>query len=188
MRLPQFTMAALGLLGLCGGPAQGTEYTQVDTAASRVQFTFKEMGVGIDGSFHKFAVSVRFDPKKITAASASVDLDMASVDAGSDEANDEVVAKAWFDAKTYPQAHFVSESVTALGGNRYQVSGKLTIKGHTRQVSAPFTVQAQGNTAAVDGSFVIHRADFSIGEGIWADFGTVANDIAIRFHWSLRAK
>jgi polyisoprenoid-binding protein YceI len=188
MTFRQLVALAALVTTLIAVPAHALEYTDVDLAASRVQFTFKEMGVGIDGSFKKFSAKVHFDPKKLTAAAATVDLDMASVDAGSDEANDEVVGKAWFNTKAFPAAHFAADSVTSLGGNRYQVSGKLTIKGHTQVVSAPFTIATQGKTATCDGSFVIHRADFSIGEGIWADFGTVANDIAIRFHWQLLSR
>lgn len=32
-----------------------------------------------------------------------------------------------------------------------------------------------------DGSFVIHRKDFAIGEGQWADTGIVANDVKVQF-------
>ncbi|SBT10191.1 Polyisoprenoid-binding protein (fragment) [Candidatus Propionivibrio aalborgensis] len=69
-----------------------------------------------------------------------------------------------------------------MGGNRYEVAGQLTIKGRTQAVTAPATVSIQGNNASFDGAFVIRRADFTIGEGAWADFGTVANEVQIRFH------
>jgi polyisoprenoid-binding protein YceI len=171
-----------------GQGVQAAEFTSIDPSKSSLKFTFKEMGVAIDGSFKKYNAKVRFDPKNLKQASASIDLDLASIDAGSDEANDEVVGKSWFDVKTYPQAHFESESVSALGADKYQVAGKLTIKGRTRPVTAAFTVVAQGSTAVADGGFVIKRADFSIGEGVWADFGTVANEIPVVFHWQLSGK
>lgn len=62
------------------------------------------------------------------------------------------------------------------------MSGQLTIKGRTQTVVAPTTVAIQGNSATFDGAFVTKRADFAIGEGVWADFGTLANEIAIKFH------
>ena len=58
----------------------------------------------------------------------------------------------------------------------------MTIKGRTQEVSAPAIFRTEGNSAAFDGSFVLKRADFGIGEGIWADFGTVANEVPIKFH------
>ncbi|VEB44311.1 Uncharacterized conserved protein [Chromobacterium violaceum] len=75
-----------------------------------------------------------------------------------------------------------------LGGNRFQVDGKLTIKGRTQPVSTVATMTPQGNAAAFDGVFTIKRADFAIGEGDWKDFGTVANEIQIKFHLLARAK
>jgi polyisoprenoid-binding protein YceI len=42
-------------------------------------------------------------------------------------------------------------------------------------------VTQQGNSASFDGSLVLKRADYAIGDGIWADFGTVANEIQIKF-------
>lgn len=112
---------------------------------------------------------------------------MRSVDAGSDEANDEVSAQAWFNTKAYPQAKFESSSFKALGGNKYEVSGKMQIKGRSRIVSAPFTVIEQGNSAEVDGAFTLKRADFTIGESAWADYATVANEIQSKFHFVANA-
>ena len=41
---------------------------------------------------------------------------------------------------------------------------------------------APGNNAAVfDGAFVLRRLDFGIGEGMWADVATVANEVQVRF-------
>ena len=39
----------------------------------------------------------------------------------------------------------------------------------------------QGASTQFDGSFIIKRADFGIGQGVWADFDTVANDVQIKF-------
>lgn len=52
-------------------------------------------------------------------------------------------------------------------------------------MSAPFTFNPQG---LVDGAFVLKRADYAIGEGSWSDFGTVANEIQIKFHFLAKAK
>jgi polyisoprenoid-binding protein YceI len=163
--------------------AEAAEYSQVQTDKSALNFVYRQMGVPVDGSFKKFAVQLRFDPAKPSLAKATLDLDMSSIDAGSDEANDEVSAKAWFNTKAYPQAKFESSSFKALGGNKYEVSGKMQIKGRSQIVSAPFTFNQQGNSGVVDGAFTLKRADFAIGEGAWADFGTVANEIQIKFHF-----
>lgn len=172
------------LLGLAlASTAPALELSKVDPARSSITFVVHEMGVAVDGSFRRFSAQFRFDPAKPAAGEASIDLDVASIDAGSAEANDEVAGKAWFDTRAFPQARFVATGFRALGGNRYEANGRISIKGRTQEVSAPFTLTQQGRDTAFDGSFILKRADFAIGEGEWADFGTVANEVQIRFHF-----
>jgi polyisoprenoid-binding protein YceI len=111
-----------------------------------------------------------------------VELELASIDTGSEEANDEVKGKGWFDVKNHPTARFVSSSVKSLGAGRYEVAGKLTIKGRTREVVAPFTLKPFGTGAVFDGAFVLKRLDYGIGEGVWSDTDTVADEVQVKFH------
>jgi polyisoprenoid-binding protein YceI len=109
----------------------------VDAAKSSLAFSSKQMGVPVPGNFKRFTSQISFDPAKPTAASTTLEIDLASIDAGSKDANDEVVGKQWFNVKAFPTAKFVSTGVKALGGNRYEALGKMTIKGQTRDVVAP---------------------------------------------------
>lgn len=161
---------------------QAAEFNQVQADKSSLTFVSKQMGVPVEGKFHKFTTTITFDPARANMASARIELDLASIDAGSREANDEVVGKQWFNVKAFPGARFVSTGVKSLGGNRYEAAGKLTIKGRTQDVTAPFTFRQEGAVGVFDGGFVLKRLDFAIGEGIWADVGTVANEIQIKFH------
>ena len=90
--------------------------------------------------------------------------------------------------RVFPTARFVSSSVKALDGNKYEVAGQLSIKGKTQEVVVPATFTAQGNTGVFDGSLLIRRADFSIGEGSWAKFDVVANDVLVKFRITATGK
>ena len=57
----------------------------------------------------------------------------------------------------------------------------MSIKGKTHEVSTPARFRQQGTAGVFEGSFVLKRADYSIGEGMWADFGTVSNEVQIKF-------
>lgn len=162
--------------------AQAVEFNQVQLAKSSLAFVSKQMNVPVEGQFKSFRSKIAFDPAKPAAARAELEIDMASIDAGSQDANDEVATKAWFNTQTFPIARFVSTSVKPLGGNRFEVTGKMSIKGKTLDLTTPITLRQQGNSASFDGSLVIKRADYAIGEGIWSDVSVVANEVQIKFH------
>ncbi len=167
---------------------QAVEYNQVQPDKSTSNCTSKQLGVAVDGKFKKFASQLNFDPAKPTAAKATFDVDLASVDTGAPEGDQEVAGKPWFNTKAFPTAKFVSGTIKPLGGNKYEVAGQLSIKGKTQEVIVPATFTAQGNTGVFDGSFTIRRADFSIGEGSWAKFDIVANDVLIKFRITANSK
>ena len=171
---------AAALLSLAPA-AQAIEFNQMQLNKSSLSFVSKQMNVPVEGRFKSFRSKLSFDPAKPAAAKAELEIDLASIDAGSKDADDEVANKAWFDTRAFPIAKFVSTSVKPLGGNRYEVAGKMTIKGRTQDLTSPLTVTQQGNSATFEGNLVLKRADYAIGDGIWADFGTVANEVQIKF-------
>ncbi|MBS0551047.1 MAG: YceI family protein [Proteobacteria bacterium] len=185
--MKRIALALLSTLALAGG-AHAVEYSQVQADKSQIAFGYQQMGVSMDGLFKKFASQLRFDPAAPTAARAAIDVDLASVDTGSSEGDAEVAAKTWFNTKAFPTARFESTAVKALGGNKYEVAGKLTIKGTTKDVVVPATFTPQGNAGVFDGSLTIKRGDFSIGEGAWKAFDIVANDVVIKFRIAAAAK
>ena len=52
----------------------------------------------------------------------------------------------------------------------------------------PITLRAGTSPTEFDGSFTIRRGDFSIGEGAWAKFDIVANDVLIKFRITAASK
>lgn len=179
-------LTLLMALSLGSTAARAAEYKEIDPAQSQIGFTYAQMGVSMDGRFAKFGGTLSFNPAKPEAAKASLDVQLASIDAGSPDANGEVAGKAWFDTAHFPVAHFEATSIKSLGGNRYQISGKLGIKGRTRDISAAATLTPQGKQALVEGTFEFNRNDFAIGEGSWSDTSVVANPIRIKFKLVIR--
>jgi polyisoprenoid-binding protein YceI len=169
-------------------PAAGSGYAQrvsaMEPDKSTITFVSKQMNVPVEGKFGRFTVQLAFDAAKPNEGRVQVELDMSSIDTGSDEANDEVKGKGWFDVKNYPTARFVSSTVKTLGSGRYELAGKLTIKGRTKDVVAPFTFKPAGQGALFEGAFVLKRLDYAIGEGLWSDTDTVANEVQVKFRIS----
>ena len=160
---------------------QAAPYQSIVPAKSGVTFQYKQMGVAMDGRFKKFAAQVNFDPAKAEQGKASFEVDLASVDAGSGEADQEVVTKSWFNTAAFPKAQFVSKQIRQTAPNQYEVLGTLSIKGQSRVVKFPMKHTPQGKDGLLTGGFTLKRGDYSIGEGMWAKFDVVANDIQVNF-------
>ena len=169
------------LLCIAVSTAQAVEFGTVLADKSTLTFTSRQMGVPVQGRFPKFTARIAFDPAKPETAKVEFSVDLGSTDAGSKDANDEVVGKQWFNVKMVPAATFTSSAVKSLGPGRFEVTGPLTIKGKAQPVTAAFTYKLDGANGVFDGSFALRRIDFAIGEGAWADLSTVANEVQVNF-------
>jgi len=154
-------------------------------AQSDISFTSKQMGVPVDGKFKKFDAQVAFDPKKPEAAKIALTVDLGSASLGAPETDAELAKPDWFSIKQFPQATFQSTSVKPLGGGKFDVAGKLSIKGASRDVVVPVALAQSGGSTTATGAFVIKRLDFRIGDGDWKDTSMVANDVQVKFKLSL---
>ena len=152
---------------------------------SEIAFTSRQMGVPVDGKFRRFDAQVAFDPKKPEAARIGLTIDLASVALGAAEVEAEVAKPDWFSTRQFPQASFQSTGVKPLGGNRFDVAGKLAIKGTSRDVVVPVSLAQSAGSTTASGSFTIKRLDFRIGDGDWKDTSMVANDVQVKFKLTL---
>lgn len=158
---------------------------KLNPAQSEVGFQFKQMGVPVDGKFTKFDAQVSFDTAKLATSKVNFTVDIASATLG-DKATDAELPKAtWFNTAKFPQATFASSSIKALGTGKFEVAGKLSIKGVAQDVVVPVTMtQAAAVTMAV-GTFPMKRLTYKIGEGEWADTSMVADPVQVKFKLAL---
>lgn len=177
-RFPQLILAATAAtsLFLC------VAHAQVDTSKSKVTATSTQMNVPVDGTFKKFTAQLIFDPARPMAGSAQLIIDTASYDLGDESYNQQARGKDWFDTAQFPNATFVSSAIAPVGGTQFKVSGRLTIKGKSENVTVPVTVTEQGATQTFDGTLPIKRSHFNIGLGEWKDTSVVADEVLIKFH------
>lgn len=167
----------------CGGPAMAQ--IQVQPAGSEISFTTRQMGVPVEGRFGKFNAKVLLDPKAPEAGSVSLSIDTASARFGSPELDTEVAKPGWLSSAKFPQAVFTSTRIRAAGAGRFDVTGKLSIKGSDREIVVPVSLARQGGSGTASGSFTVGRLDFRIGEAEWADTSLLGGDVIVRFKLAL---
>lgn len=179
------TLAA-ALLGALIQPAIAQPRPAVlQTAGSEIGFTTRQMGVPVEGRFGKFSAQITLDPKKPETGSVAFTIDTGSARFGSAELDAEVPKPVWLSVAKFPQATFQSTAIKAAGPGRFEVAGKLTIKGTVRDVRVPVQVTQAGTGAALvstaSGSFAIPRLAFKVGEGEWTDTSMLADEVQVRF-------
>ena len=173
---PLMPSLALLLLAAAGAAAQG-----VLVDRSEIRFVSKQMGVAVEGRFRAWKASVDFRPHDLAHSRADFEIDLASIDLASEESEAEVRRPVWFDTARFPQATFRSTALTGVGVDRYEIAGRLTLKGATREVVIPVQLRRDAAGLAVaEGQFTLRRLDFGVGSGPWSDPAVVADDVLVR--------
>jgi polyisoprenoid-binding protein YceI len=157
----------------------------LQSAASEIAFTTRQMGVPVEGKFSKFSAQISLDPKQPETGSVAFAIDTGSARFGAPEIDAEVPKPTWLNVGKFPQATFQSSSIKTAGAGKFEVAGKLGIKGAVRDVVVPVQLQQAGSgtgmTSTASGSFTIKRLDFKVGEAEWADTSMLGNDVVVRF-------
>ena len=154
-------------------------------AQSEIVFVSKQMGVPVEGRFKKFDAQLSFDPAKPETSKIAMTVDVASATLGVPESDAELPKAPWFNTAKFPQATFQSTSAKGLGGGKFEIHGKPSIKGQSQDVVVPVTLTQSGATTTATGVLPIKRLAFKIGEGEWSDTGMVADDVQVKFKFAL---
>ena len=178
-------LAAASFAALVVAPTPALAQQKLDAAKSEMLFVSKQMGVPVEGRFRKFDAQIAFDPKKPEAGKVAFTIDMGSATLGVPETDAELPKAPWFNVPKFPQATFQSSAIKAVGAGKFEVAGKLSIKGSSRDVVVPVALTQAGGTTTATGAFAIKRLEFKIGEGDWADTSMVANDVQVKFKLNL---
>lgn len=162
------------LLSACGGgapepevasPTFETNYVIVPEE-SRLGFSTTQEGVGFSGEFSEFDAAIYFDAQALDSSRVRVIVPIAAFDGGSTDRNSNVSSNIWFDAKKFPVAIFETQSIRADGA-AFIANGTLAIKGQTKPISFPFTVEQTDGRAVMTASFPVNRTRWNIGQAPW---------------------
>ena len=173
-------LSALALSAAAWGLSAHAAGQTLVPAQSEVTFVAKQLGVPLQGRFKRFQAQVAFDPKALPTSKIAFELDLGSVALNAD-ADAELPKAEWFNVPKSPKATFQSTAIQALGGGKFQVRGKLAIKGQARDLVVPVTLTQAKGLSTASGAFTLKRLDYRVGEGDWTDTSIVANEVQVQF-------
>jgi polyisoprenoid-binding protein YceI len=152
----------------------GHSFLPVDEG-STISFKIKNFGINSEGSFKGLQGTIVFDPQNVGADSFDVSIDAASVNTDNNMRDEHLRKEAYFDVEKYPRIRLVSSAVAVVDRNgHYRLTGKLTIKGTTKEISFPFLAAPAGEDYIFKGEFSIKRRDFDVGGA-----STLSNDLTV---------
>jgi polyisoprenoid-binding protein YceI len=111
-----------------------------------------------------------FDEKDPAKSSVDVTLPLADLDTHVSKLDEHLKKPDFLDADKYPTITFKSTKVQAVGGNKYKVTGDLTVHGVTKPVVLDATLNKSGEhpmlkvpTVGFDAVTTLKRSDFGVG-------------------------
>lgn len=189
---PALTLIAL-LIAV--GFAFSADY-QVDPNHSTVQFSAKHLLIStVTGKFKEFSGTISYDDKDVTKSSVNGTIKVASIDTGVADRDNHLKSGDFFDAEKNPDITFKSTKVEK-SGDGVMVTGDLTIRGVTKEVKFPATVNGPikdpwGNSR-IGFSFglEINRLDYGVAWSKTMDNGglVVSKEIKIQIDGEAAAK
>jgi polyisoprenoid-binding protein YceI len=181
-----FNIALAGALLLSPMTAVAAEYA-IDTKGAHASINFRVNHLGfswLTGRFDTFDGSFVFDEANPAASKVSVEIDTASVNSNHGERDNHLRSADFLDTAKFPKATFESTSVTLAGDDKATITGKLTLRGVTKDVTIeaerigggedPWGGQRQGFAGKT--SFAL--ADF----GIPRDLGPASRTVELDLH------
>lgn len=158
---------------------QASEWA-TDYDKSRLGFSAVQAGNPFEGQFKTFSAKIKFDPEDLPGSKISVTVEIASF--GTDDAQRDggVSGTEWFDTSSFPQATFETTEIRSTGDKAYEMDGTLTLKGISKPITIPFTLDITGDSAEAHGSFGLMRTLFNVGTGQWEAESAASQEVMMK--------
>jgi polyisoprenoid-binding protein YceI len=141
---------------------------RVDPSHSSVGFEVKHMMIAtVRGRFREFEGTLEA-AEDLADSRCYGNVKVASIDSGEPDRDAHLRSPDFFDAERYPEITFKSTHIENVEGPAYRITGDLTIKGETREVTLDATVEGAGedpwgnHRVGVSATGVINRNDFGL--------------------------
>ncbi len=158
---------------------------KIDPDHAQVIFMIRHMGLStFYGRFGSVSGTLTVDPAAPEQSTLDAQIDMTNISTHVEKLDSELKDDV-FDSAKYPTATFKATKIAVTGDKTGTVTGDLTIKGITKQMTLNVTFNG-GRSSPIpfapyrlgfDATGTIHRADFGLTGYIWGGF--VDDDVTI---------
>ena len=134
--LSRIAVVAGMAVGLSLPARAATSTWQIDPQHSSAQFAVRHLGLStVRGAFSKLSGTMVLDDQDITKSSVEVTIDVNTVDTREPDRDKDLRSERFFDVAHFPTMTFKSKKVEQLAPGKLRVTGDLTIRGTSREVT-----------------------------------------------------
>ena len=161
-------LALLALPSTAAVPVAATGTWTVDKVHSEVSFQVRHFVSKVRGSFGDFSGVLKVDAAKPEASTVEFTIKVASIDTNEPKRDAHLKSPDFFDAEKNPEIRFVSKKVVAKSDTAYDVTGDLTMRGVTKEVTLPVSFNGiakdpwGGERAGFETSITLNRKEYGI--------------------------
>ena len=113
------------------------------------------------GGFKKVTGTVSVPDGNVEKSAVALEIDMTTVYSDDEKLTGHLKGDDFFAVGEYPKASFKSTALSKTD-NGYDVQGELTLRGVTKAISFPATIDLADSKMTVQAEFSINRTDFNI--------------------------
>lgn len=156
---------------------------RVQPEASELRFHATSRLTNVDGRFSRFDGEVLADPADLSTARVSMKVEAASIDTGIRRRDNHLRSEDFLRVDRFPAITFQSTRVE-VSGRRLVLTGRLTLRGVTKEVAVPMDVAVTGDQLEARGQLDINRGDYGI------NYDSYLNPIGqrVRIQFAFRAQ
>lgn len=176
-----------GLLSIVMVSVQAQTNWKLDRTHSTLRFSVSHMVVSeAEGTFKVFNGTVSHTKADFSDAKISFNVDVNSISTDNEGRDKHLKSDEFFGAEKYPTITFESTSMQPVGGNKYKLTGNLTVRDVTKPVVFDVTYGGvingqRGKKAGFVATTKINRQDYNLKWSRTVEAGglTVGNDVDI---------
>ena len=183
-------LALLSLGPAAHGAAAAVTAWAVDAAHSHLTFHPRLAGGEFAGRFERFDATIRFDPADLAHSSLLVVVDLLGARTGDSDRDTALQGSDFFQTARWPHGTFASTGIRSLGRDRFEATGRLTLRDVTRDVRVQFRFESTASAASVArmvGSARVPRLEFGVGQGDWRSTEWLDDAVRVEFDLALRS-
>jgi polyisoprenoid-binding protein YceI len=157
MRKMILALATIAISSLC------VAQTYTPEQGAKITFKIKNFGSSVEGSMTELDGRLIFEQTSFEKLQVTLTIDAKTIDTGINMRDNHLRKEDYFDVAKYPKIQFVSSQTVKTKSDAGVITGKLTIKKISKEITFPFHYTLINGKPRFKAEVKLNRRDFEVG-------------------------